>query len=105
MLGIRGMKSQKEDTDFSLWGISKADVLRNEYLVWDTPGQKVRLVADSSDITKSAASIDVNLLIGPEESLQVQLLPGKSHFMVRGVRFTGKKIRTKAPLGMLHIQF
>ena len=105
MLGIRGMKSQKEDTDFSLWGISKADVLRNEYLVWDTPGQKVRRVADSSDITKSAASIDVNLLIGPEESLQVQLLPGKSHFMVRGVRFTGKKIRTKAPLGMLHIQF
>jgi hypothetical protein len=103
MLGMRGVESKKQGTDFSLLGIPGADVLGNLYLPHNETLTKPLLNDNpSSFVMQSATSVNLDLLLSPEQSLQVQLLPGKSQFMVRGVRFTVRKIRTTAPLGRFY---
>jgi hypothetical protein len=100
MFGSTVPQPSKQDTDFSLWGIPGADVLNNEYSSSDEPREKMLIRhSESSPFTQSATTISLDLLLGPENASKVQLLPGKSRFMTRGVCFAGRKVRTKAPLG------
>ncbi|KAK0651154.1 hypothetical protein B0T16DRAFT_403239 [Cercophora newfieldiana] len=98
--GLREVEPHRQDTDFSLWRIPGADGFVNGYLPFNQP-IRVWLQDDSppSFVMQSADPVDLKLLLSPKRSLQVQLLPGKSQFMVRGVLFTGRRIRTTAPLG------
>lgn len=101
--GRSQVEEELESTDFSLWGVSRAGRLKNEYLTKNGHLHRVSSIAGSpcSDIPDWSATQERDLLLGPDETLKVQLLQGTSQFMVRGVRFTCQKIRTDAPLGML----
>jgi len=100
---------QKGDSDFSLWRIPRADSLGNDYEVWEESGLEFRVVSErpAPDTVGSLNALDVDMLLGPswDQSVRAHLLPGESQFMVHGVHFTGRKIRTKAPLGMLSTEF
>ncbi|KAK4445330.1 hypothetical protein QBC34DRAFT_384355 [Podospora aff. communis PSN243] len=101
MFGSTVPEPPKRDTDFSLLGIPAVDILTNHYSHSDDPQGKKILIrhSESSPFMQSMTPINLDLVFGPDHALKVQLLPGKSQFMVRGVRFAARKVRARAPLG------
>ncbi|KAM7211922.1 hypothetical protein V8F06_012698 [Rhypophila decipiens] len=88
------------DTDFSLWGLQRANEYKNIYQTPGNPHEMVQLLSDEEARNSvNSALNDVFILLGPNNILKADPLPNESEFMVRGVRFVARKIRTQEPIG------
>ncbi|KAK0660467.1 hypothetical protein QBC41DRAFT_261721, partial [Cercophora samala] len=85
------------DTDFSLWSLRQQHHTTNEFS--HAPGGSKVSVVELPNLSTDE-SLQVIIILGPEKTLNGTCLAGFSEFMVQGVIFTTRKIRTEAPLAL-----